>query len=241
MLRPMSKPIYLAIGAAVGFAAALLFTRTQPAAPIPAATARPAAEVASPAVPAVANGTGSTVATKDSSGPARSTAVPDATVASTRATETTTPANAGAALPIDVSPGFEYLSKPASEMKDTDGMWGPWRRHQKLSSEPRDEEWAPRMEAALRGGIEGRLMARGMDPHHFELPVIECRTNACEIQGIGYQGDGAKGAFDLQDAVNEVLAGVLGSEFDLDERSAVMTSRPDTRVTYLLWLPRKGV
>src|SRR5882672_9075794 len=40
------------------------------------------------------------------------------------------PPEAGEALPIDVSPGFEYLGKPAAQMKDTDSMWPNWRRHQ---------------------------------------------------------------------------------------------------------------
>jgi hypothetical protein len=142
------------------------------------------------------------------------------------------------ALPIDVSPGFEHLSTPAAEMEDTDPRWSTWRRHQKLQSEPRDEAWAPRMEAALRSGIQDSLTARGFDTQRIELPVVECRTTGCEIQAVGYSGDQKKG-IDLQFILRSLLRGSLASEFDLEGYSIMLSSRPDRRVTILAQLPRK--
>lgn len=149
------------------------------------------------------------------------------------------PQATGKALPIDVSPGFEFLMKPAAEMKDTDHMWINWRRHQQLQSETRDETWAPRMEAALRGGIQDSLTARGLDTQRIELPVIECRTTGCEIQAIGYAEDNMKSGVDLQTVLPPLLAGSLGNEFDLQGYILMMSSRSDQRLGFLVLLPRK--
>jgi hypothetical protein len=157
--------------------------------------------------------------------------------AGTQRAASSSPQAMGEALPIDVSPGFEYLSKPASEMTDTDAMWSQWRRHQKLQSEPREESWAPRMEAALRGGIQDSLTARGLDTQRIELPVVECRTNGCEIQAVGYYEDIKKPGVDLQLILPSLLTGSLGNEFD--GYSLMMSSRPDGRTTFLAQLPRK--
>jgi hypothetical protein len=144
----------------------------------------------------------------------------------------------GEALPIDVSPGFEFLSKPAAEMEDTDSQWGNWRRHQKLQSEPRDESWAPRMEAALRSGIQDSLMARGLDTQRIELPVIECRTSGCEIQAVGFSQDNMKPG-DFQTILFSLLGGSLGSEFDQNGFNLTMSPRSDQRITFLAQLARK--
>ena len=149
----------------------------------------------------------------------------------------TTPTT-GEALPIDVSPGFEYLSKPAAEMNDSDGGWFVWRRHQQLQSESRDEAWAPRMEAALRNGIQDSLTALGFDTQRIELPVVECRTTGCEIQAVGYPGDQKKGV-DIQLLLPPLLQGSLAGEFDLDDRSMIFGVRQDQRLIVLTQLGRK--
>jgi hypothetical protein len=145
----------------------------------------------------------------------------------------------GTALPIDVSPGFEYLNKPAAEMKDTDGAWPQWRRHQQLQSEPRDEAWAPRIEAALRTGIQNSLTERGVDTQRIELPVVECRTNGCEIQAVGYPEDNGKPGLDLQLIMFSLREGSLGNEFDRNGLSMSMSVRADQRLLFLVHLPRK--
>jgi hypothetical protein len=143
------------------------------------------------------------------------------------------------ALPIDVSPGFEFLDTPASEMSDTNGMWPYWRRHQQLQSEARDEAWAPRMEAALRGGIQNALSARGLDAQRIELPVVECRSTGCEIQAVGYPEDNLQEGADLQLILPELLKGGLEHEIDMAGYGLMMSSREDQRLTYLAHLPRK--
>lgn len=149
------------------------------------------------------------------------------------------PQAAGGPLPIDVSPGFEFLSKPSAEMKDTDPMWTHWRRHQQLESEPVDETWAPRMEAALRAGVEQALTARGLDTQRIELPVVECRTNGCEIQAVGYAMDNMKPGVDFQDILPSLLRGTLEGEFDLSGFSLLVSSRADGRLIFLATMPRK--
>ena len=89
-------------------------------------------------------------------------------------------------------------------------MWSPWRRHQQLESEARYETWAPQMEAALRGGIEEALTMRGLDTQRIELPVVECRTKACEIQAVGNAMDNMKPGVDFQDNLPAMRAGNCG-------------------------------
>jgi hypothetical protein len=170
--------------------------------------------------------------------PAKKTAAEASTAMPSGATPTVQAT--GEILPIDVSPGFEFLSKPAAEMKDTDSMWTQWRRHQKLESEPRDEAWAPRMEAALRNGIQSSLMAHGLDAQRIELPVVECRSTGCEIQAIGYEEDSRRGGVDFQAILHPLLNGSLAGEFDISGFGLMMSPRPDGRVTFLTHLPRKG-
>jgi hypothetical protein len=140
----------------------------------------------------------------------------------------------GDALPIDTSPGFEYLDTPVPE---TNSLWPILRRHQQLQSEPRDDAWAPRMEDALRTGIQDFLTAQGFDTQRIELPVIECRSNGCEIQAVGYPEDLGKSPADLQRIFPSLLKGDLGNE--LHEFSALHRSRNDHRVLILVHLSRK--
>jgi hypothetical protein len=70
------------------------------------------------------------------------------------------------------------------------------------------------MEAALRGGVEEALTMRGFDTQRIELPGVGCRTNACEIQAVGYAMDNMKPGVDFQDILPAMLRGSLGSEFD---------------------------
>jgi hypothetical protein len=118
-------------------------------------------------------------------------------------------------------------------------MWPHWRRHQQLQRDPRDEAWAPRMEAALRSGIQDSLTAHGFDTQRIELPVVECRTNGCEIQAVGYSEDNSKPGVDLQLVLPSLLRSSLASEFDMEASSLMMSSRPDRRVTFLAQWPRK--
>jgi len=145
---------------------------------------------------------------------------------------------AGESHPIDVAPSFEFLAKPAAEMKDTDSMWTHWRRHQLLQSEPRDEAWASRIEAALRTGIQDALTAHGLDTQRIELLVVECRTSGCEIQAVGFAEDNRKDV-DLQVILPGLLADSLANDLDRDEFSILLTARPDDRVSFLAHMPRK--
>ena len=143
-------------------------------------------------------------------------------------------------MPIDVSPGFEFLNKSASEMKDTDGQWPNWRHHQQLQSEPRDETWAPRIEAALRAAFQRSLTAAGFDPKQVELLVVECRTTGCEIQAGGYLADDGSLGADFNAIYFRVLSGPLGAEFDLDAGTVSVDARPERRAGFLAFLPRKA-
>jgi hypothetical protein len=177
---------------------------------------------------------------RTSPGPAASAAPAAATqpVAAMQPAAARSPAAAGDTLPIDVSPGFEFLSKPATEMEDTDFMWPNWRRHQQLQGEVRDETWAPRMESALRTGIADALTARGLDTQRIELPVVECRTTGCEIQALGYAED-QRQRVDLQFIVPALLRESLANEFETQRVRVTMMGRPDQRVGYLVLLSRK--
>jgi hypothetical protein len=230
----MNQRIMIVIGAVVILGAGLWLT-IRPAEPLPTDAASAAQGMASAsALPADA---GSTLGAR----PEVSAATPTSTsgIPAPSLTQPTRSAAATDVQPIDVSPGFEYLGKPAAEMKDTDFQWPNWRRHQQLQAEPRDEAWAPRMEAALRSGIQGSLTARGLDTQRIELPVVECRTRGCEIQAVGFLADNLKAGVDLQTILPPLLSGPLADEFDLNQFSMSMSVRPDQRPIYLALLPRK--
>lgn len=95
------------------------------------------------------------------------------------------------------------------------------------------------MEAALRGGIQDSLTSRGLDTQRIELPVVECRTNGCEIQAIGYAQDNKKPGVGLQSILPSLFTGSLGSEFDMQGYSLMTSSRPDQRLGFLVLLLRK--
>jgi hypothetical protein len=139
--------------------------------------------------------------------------------------------------PIEVSPGFEFLSTP--DMDDTDGRYLQWRRHQQLQSEMRDPTWAPRVEAALRNGIEDALTAQGFDTQRIVLPVVECRSTGCEIQALQYPADSMKNGADLQLILPPVLSDILGSEIDPDGTNMLLSTRPDERRAIFVELRRK--
>jgi hypothetical protein len=149
------------------------------------------------------------------------------------------PESQRAALPIDVSPGFEYLAKPATEVDDTDSQWTQWRRHQQLQSEPRDDDWAPRMEAEFRRGIQDSLTSAGLDTQRIELSVLECRSHGCEIQAVGYAVDNMNPKADLQFIVQTLLRGPMGDEFERQGFTVSMGPRPDGRIQFLVQVPRK--
>jgi hypothetical protein len=235
----MTKATYWAIGAGALLAVVWLVARRQESAPagsVPDATA--GAPSASPMASSDTRkpGTSTEAGSRPSSIPS-----PSVTPSASAAGASTALPVAGNAMPIDVSPGFDYLSKPAAEMKDTDAMWGAWRWHQKLQDEPRDEAWAPRVEAALRQGVLDILTAKGLDTQRIELPVIECRTSGCEIQAVGYLQDSMQEGFDYQQVLGGILAGPLGNEFDLNNHVSRMSTRSDNRVVILTHLPRKGI
>jgi hypothetical protein len=143
------------------------------------------------------------------------------------------------AQPIDVSPGFEFLAKPESEMKDTDFQWTSWRRHQKLQAESRDPNWAARIESEIRNGIQAELTANGYDTQRIEMPVVECRMTGCEIQALGYVQDNRRKGVDFQQIFPRLLLGKLGEEFDLTQTGMQVRGRPDARMTFLVQLSRK--
>lgn len=235
----MRKPIYGVIGAGVVLALVWVFAQQQdsehaataPEQSMASLTASPSASLDDSASADRATSVDGVPKSPSTFGDSPAPPVPNAAAV---------PAAASSTMPIDVSPGFEFLSKPASEMKDTDHEWSLWRRHQKLDREPRDESWAPRIEAALRNGIEAALTAKRLDTQRIELPVIECRTNGCEIQAIGYPEDSAHGGYDFQQALGSILMGPLGSEFNLNETIGRVTNRTDNRTTFLTHLTRRS-
>lgn len=142
-------------------------------------------------------------------------------------------------LPIDVSPGFEVLSTPASEMKSTDRNFANWRRHQQLQAEPRDHGWSPRIETSMRDEIQNSLMAHGVDRDRVEVRVLECRASGCEIQAVGYLEDSQREGVDLQSIVGAIMKGNLGAEFDSSGYTLTRLPQPDHRTGFLVFLSRK--
>jgi hypothetical protein len=175
------------------------------------------------------------------SSPASAASGPDVPAAAPAATQfavaTPAPAATAESLPIDVTPGFEFLNTPLDEFKDTDMRSLLAKRHHKLQAEPRDPNWAERVETALRSRIEGELTAKGYDTQRVELPVVECRSTGCEIQALGYREDNRKPGVDLQMIVFKMMQDGFGGEFDRNFNMQV-SSRPDERLTFFVLLSR---
>jgi hypothetical protein len=231
----MNKPVVFSIlgAAAIGAGFWLAMRGADPAAAEKSATNALAATPAPLAGEATEDGR----AARATGQPA--TAGESAAPLATNRDATSPPDSQSAALPIDVSPGFEFLVRPAREMSDTDPQWTTWRRHQQLESEPRDDNWAPRMETEILRGIEDSLTAAGLDTQRVELPVLECRTHGCEIQAVGYQADNRNPKADFQIIVQSVLRERLGDEFELQGLMVDMSIRPDGRIVFLVQVPRK--
>jgi len=233
----MDNRIYLGIGGAVAVGV-LVWLTTRPG----ELTETDAGPPATAATPVITTPVDDSAALRGETGPRMAERPSAAAAPASSAPVGTAPVSSTSeeALPIDVSPGFEFLNKPASEMKDTDGQWPNWRHHQQLQSEPRDENWAPRIEAALRAAFQRSLTAAGFDPKQVELLVVECRTTGCEIQAGGYLADDGSLGTDFNAIYFKVLSGPLGAEFDLDAGTVSVDARPERRAGFLAFLPRKA-
>lgn len=221
----MRKPIYWAIGAGAVLAIVWGITREDEL------TRSADAPLSVPAAKAEANRV-SASATPVMAAP------PDATAGVVAAGSPKPPSIAEDAHKIVVAPGFELLSKEANTMKDIDPLRPIVRRHEQLQEEPRDENWAERMEAALRSGIQDSLTAQGLDTQRVELPVIECRTTGCEIQALAYPEDNGKEGVDLQMILPTLVSGPLNQEFEGFPRM-LMSDRSDGRTTVIVHLSRR--
>jgi len=232
----MSKPVVFSIAgvAAIGVVVWLAMRAGDPGAP----AVKAAADTLAPATRVHPENSASVDGSSAPSATAQPAAEPAAPLA-VKQDGVALPDSRSAALPIDVSPGFEYLAKPAAEMSDTDSQWTLWRRHQQLQSEPRDDSWAPRMEAEFRRGIEDALTAAGLDTQRIELPVVECRTRGCEMQAVGYSADNRNPKADFQIIVLSLLREKMGDEFDLQGVILSMSPRSDGRIAFLVQVPRK--
>lgn len=144
------------------------------------------------------------------------------------------------APPIDVSPGFETVLAPASDVAtDRDNPAGiPVRQHLKLQAEIRDAGWSDRVESEIRAQVRSELMARGADPQRIELSVVECRTSGCEIQALGYPEDTGKGR-DLQGILPKLMRDQMAADFDAKGLTMMVTSVPDGRMGFIAFLSRK--
>jgi hypothetical protein len=143
-----------------------------------------------------------------------------------------------ASVPIDISPGFERFLAPDKEPSDLSPAVMTLRQHRKLQTEARDDAWANGVEHDIRSLVEKELTAMGFDTHRIELPVLDCRSTGCEIQAIGYPED-TRARKDLQFIMPKLFAGPRGAELDRDSFSMMVSSLPDGRAGFLVFLWRK--
>ena len=229
----MTKPTYWAIG--VGLALAIVWITMRKNEPPPAGPA-PDARVETQSVAPEKLQSGD-VAAADSikpENPGAPTAPGKLSNISSASPPTPT---TDSALPIDVTPGFEFLNTNTGSLKDTDPTKPLLLRHEELQAQPRDPGWSEPMESTLRKGIQDSLTTRSLDTHRVELPVVECRATGCEIQAIGFREDIAKQGVGFQSIVAALLMGPLNSE--LDNPHGTMRSLPDGRVGYIVLLARR--
>lgn len=137
---------------------------------------------------------------------------------------------------IPITPGFETLLEPSARTRSR-APSVTIEQHERLLAEGRDEEWAGRIESAIRSFFESSLTAQGLDAHRIELPVIECRTTLCEAQAIGAAAD-ANSTLNAQSLATQMVHGPLASDFS--DSASDTFGLPDGRIGYLVFLTRNG-
>lgn len=82
-------------------------------------------------------------------------------------------------------------------------------------------------------------MAQGADPQRTGLPVVECRTSACEVQVIGYPEDTVEPR-GLQVILPRVMRAQMDADFDSRRVTMMVTSVPDGHVGFIAFMSRKS-
>lgn len=105
--------------------------------------------------------------------------------------------------------------------------------HSALRSEPADPDWGPQTAAGLRNFIASQYGDR------FEIPVLECRRDLCELQVAGrIGGDSAADMDELQRMMHLMKQSQLWSSLQLDQETSLLSTSPDGRALWLSFISR---
>jgi hypothetical protein len=105
--------------------------------------------------------------------------------------------------------------------------------HAAFQSETADPDWGPSTAAALRNYLISKFGDR------FEIPLVDCRQDLCELQVAGRPGSGS--AADMNDVQQMMLLlkqSALWSQLQLDQETSIIGSSPDGRALWLSFISR---
>lgn len=105
--------------------------------------------------------------------------------------------------------------------------------HSALQSETPDPDWGPSTAAALRNSITSQYGDR------FDIPLVECRRDLCELQVAGrIGGDSAADMGELQRMIQRMKQSQLWSSLQLDQETSLVSTSPDGRALWLSFISR---
>lgn len=105
--------------------------------------------------------------------------------------------------------------------------------HSTLQSEPTDPDWGPSTAEALRNYIASQYRDR------FDIPLVECRRDLCELQVAGRMGgDSAADMDELQRMIHLMKQSPLWSSLQLDQETSLVSTSADGRALWLSFISR---
>ncbi|MEO7432666.1 MAG: hypothetical protein ABIR62_11725 [Dokdonella sp.] len=176
----------------------------------------------------------------------RSTNLTPSTPARPSSGQSTKPAtgaagNAAAAAPPDATPTTAEV-KPASELfsgfvdDDPRNVFLPSsvQYHAAVQSESVDPAWGPAAADALRTFVATQYGNR------FELPLVDCRQDLCELRVAGQVGgDQLADMQDFQQLVEQMKQQPWWSALEFDQHTGMIGTAPDGRALLLYFFSRK--
>jgi hypothetical protein len=146
------------------------------------------------------------------------------------------PPAATAAAPAnpDVKPAAELFSGFVEDDPRTVFLPSSVHYHAAVQSESVDPAWGPAAAEALRNFVATRYGNR------FELPLVDCRQDLCELRVAGQVGgDQLADMQDFQQLVQDMKRESWWTALEFDQQTGMIGTAPDGRALLLYFFSRK--
>jgi hypothetical protein len=134
----------------------------------------------------------------------------------------------------DVKPAAELFSGFVEDDPRNVFLPSSVQYHAAVQSEPVDPAWGPEAADALRKFIAAQYGDR------FELPLVDCRQDLCELRVAGrVGGDQLADMQDFQQLVERMKQEPWWSALEFDQQTGMIGTAPDGRALLLYFFSRK--